>query len=101
MKIPDNAEMFVDFMDVKPQLSGTELWSDRQEREVRNIGTPATWVMEDNPDIKTEKQAMEILTNNKEINDKFLQTTLPKDGRANKVAPTASGSTIGAGVAKI
>jgi len=66
-KIPDDLEIQVDFSEIKQELTPEQIWADRKEREARNMGSPIDWLMEENPEL-TEEQAIEILENNKKIN---------------------------------
>lgn len=66
-EIPWDAELKVDFADIKMELSPDQLWSDRAEREQRNMKTPIDWLMEENTEL-TKEEAEQILQQNKEIN---------------------------------
>lgn len=101
--IPEGAELEIDFVEVDKQETSTERWSDRREKEKRNLATPLTWLREDNPDVKSDSEASSIIEMNKEINDKLGVDKIDGnegDGR-NKIEPTASGEDIGKGMSDI
>ena len=66
-EIPWDAELKIDFADIKIEPSQDQLWNDRTEREKRNMATPIDWMMEENPEL-TQQEAENILQKNRELN---------------------------------
>jgi hypothetical protein len=69
--IPEDAELMVDFVEIDTPMTIQDLWIDRNQRELRGMASPITWLMNDNTDIKSVEHAIQILQTNKELNEKY------------------------------
>jgi len=88
-QIPWDAELKVDFADIKIELTPEQLWADRKEREARNMNTPVDWLMEENTEL-TEEEAEEILQKNREKNSTNNRPVSRLESLLNRPAQSAT-----------
>lgn len=67
--IDENLNLTIDFKEPKLQMSISDKWTDREKEVAMNMKTPADFLLEDNPDIKTLKEAEAQIEANKLKND--------------------------------
>jgi hypothetical protein len=70
-KIDENIEFSIDFAEIEDVPDLKELREDRTWKLHNNITNPLKFIMEDNPDIKTEQEAEKIFNENKKINERL------------------------------
>jgi hypothetical protein len=70
-KIDENIEFTIDFAEIEFEKDPEEVRKQRSFDLHNNLTNPLKLMMEDNPDIETEKDAEKIYNENKEINDRL------------------------------
>lgn len=70
-EIPENAELRIDFAEIKIEKTPQEIIEERKFKLEHNLETPVDWLKQENPDL-TDEQAIEIIETNKLIRQKYL-----------------------------
>lgn len=71
--IPENAEIRVDFGEIKMPKTTAEEWMEIENKIKYNIINPIDVLRKHNPDIKTDEEAQEILDKNAELNEPYQE----------------------------
>lgn len=70
-KIPENAELLVDYQEVDIPATTTDMWHDRRMKLRYGQENFVDWFLKDNPDYDRE-EAERIVANNLEMYDKYI-----------------------------
>jgi hypothetical protein len=70
-KISDDAVFKIDYADPKYEESMSESIDAHIAKIRHNIETPADWIMDDNPDVRTVDEALEKFQQNKSVNEQY------------------------------
>lgn len=70
-KISNEAVFKIDYIDPQYEDSITESIDAHIAKIRHNIETPADWIMEDNPDVRTVDEALEKFQQNKAVNEQY------------------------------